>query len=194
MPGQELQEDEVLEFDSSAYEMYHAMNVEWPCLSFDLISDKYGQDRRSFPHSMYMVTGTQADSTDKNKLVLMKVSRLHRMKRNKSVEDGESSDSASDDDNDNDGLDEDPVLEFRSFKHQGGVNRVRCMPHDQVQVVASWADTGRVHIWDLSEQWRSLDSPGTKAPSAGSVSPVHTVKSHSCEGFAMDWSPRISGR
>jgi folate-dependent phosphoribosylglycinamide formyltransferase PurN len=32
-----LKEDEELEFDASAYEMLHKSNVEWPCLSIDVI-------------------------------------------------------------------------------------------------------------------------------------------------------------
>lgn len=45
LPGQELQADEVLEMDSSAYDMYHQLNMEWPCLSFDIIRDKLGAKR-----------------------------------------------------------------------------------------------------------------------------------------------------
>ena len=32
-----LKEDELLEFDSSAYEMLHRSNPEWPCLSIDVV-------------------------------------------------------------------------------------------------------------------------------------------------------------
>ena len=32
-----LKEDEELEFDSSAYEMLHRSNPEWPCLSIDVV-------------------------------------------------------------------------------------------------------------------------------------------------------------
>ena len=40
---QPLKEDEELEYDSSAYEMLHRANVEWPCLSIDiLIRDRIG--------------------------------------------------------------------------------------------------------------------------------------------------------
>lgn len=32
-----LEEGEVLEPDQSVYEMLHRMNVQWPCLSFDVL-------------------------------------------------------------------------------------------------------------------------------------------------------------
>lgn len=34
---QPLKEDEGMDFDSSAYEMLHRTNVEWPCLSLDVL-------------------------------------------------------------------------------------------------------------------------------------------------------------
>ncbi len=46
LPGQELQKDEVLKVDQSAYEMLHPINVEWPCLSFDILWDDLGEDRK----------------------------------------------------------------------------------------------------------------------------------------------------
>ena len=32
-----LEEGEVLEPDQSVYQMLHRMNVQWPCLSFDVL-------------------------------------------------------------------------------------------------------------------------------------------------------------
>jgi hypothetical protein len=32
-----LEKDEILEPDQSVYEMLHRMNVQWPCLSFDVL-------------------------------------------------------------------------------------------------------------------------------------------------------------
>lgn len=46
MPGvDKLGEDEVLDYDSSAYDMYYAMTAEWPSLSFDIIRDNLGAVR-----------------------------------------------------------------------------------------------------------------------------------------------------
>ena len=47
LPDQELAEDEELVVDNSAYDMLHSMGVEWPCLSFDILSDNLGMDRLS---------------------------------------------------------------------------------------------------------------------------------------------------
>lgn len=40
-----LPEGEDLEYDPSAYIMYHSMQTEWPCLSFDFIRDNLGDAR-----------------------------------------------------------------------------------------------------------------------------------------------------
>jgi ribosome assembly protein RRB1 len=46
-PGlDKLEDGETLEYDSRFYEMYHSLNVEWPCLSFDIIPDKLGSQRK----------------------------------------------------------------------------------------------------------------------------------------------------
>jgi hypothetical protein len=48
MPGRDkLAADEVLDYDSSAYTMYHKMHVEWPCLTFDVVRDAHGANRSS---------------------------------------------------------------------------------------------------------------------------------------------------
>lgn len=42
---QKLEDIEDLEYDPSAYIMYHAMQTEWPCLSFDFFKDDLGEAR-----------------------------------------------------------------------------------------------------------------------------------------------------
>jgi hypothetical protein len=101
-------------------------------------------------------------------------------------------DSESDDSGD-ERLDEDPILENKILKHYGGVNRVRVTPQKDLQIAASWADTGKVHIWDLSPTMKSLDTKGYQIPQK-SLKPIYTVESHSIEGFAMDWSGTVPGR
>ena len=65
-PGlDQLNEGEELDFDPSAYIMYHSFRTEWPCLSFDILKDNLGDNRQRFPMTMYMVTGSQADKGDK---------------------------------------------------------------------------------------------------------------------------------
>lgn len=78
-PGvDKMGQDEKLEYDNSAYTAYHKMNVEWPCLSFDIIPDALGMYRTKFPMTMYMAAGTQADQPQKNKVMLMKMSDIHK--------------------------------------------------------------------------------------------------------------------
>lgn len=64
----ELTEGEELEYDSTAYHMYHSLRPEWPCLSFDLIRDSLGTNRSRFPHTIFAVAGTQADRAEDNRL------------------------------------------------------------------------------------------------------------------------------
>lgn len=45
LPGKELGEDEVLVADMSTYVMLHPVQVEWPCLSFDILRDGLGATR-----------------------------------------------------------------------------------------------------------------------------------------------------
>ncbi len=46
-PGvDQIEEGEALEYDPSAYVMYHSMRTEWPCLSFDLMKDNLGDNRQ----------------------------------------------------------------------------------------------------------------------------------------------------
>ena len=100
----------------------------------------------------------------------------------------------SDNEDDDDTLDDDddPILEYRSFAHDGGVNRIRRMPHPEVHITATWSETGKVHIWDITDTVASLDTPGKLAPS--NMKPLITVTKHKTEGFAMDWSSLTAGR
>ncbi|GES92196.1 glutamate-rich WD repeat containing [Rhizophagus clarus] len=190
LPGQELQNDEVLEADQSAYEMLHSMDVRWPCLSFDILWDNLGEDRKMYPATAYIVAGTQADKPKNNELMIMKMSQLHKTQNDDNFND---SDKESDDETNNGKLDEDPILEEKSLKHYGGVNRVRVTPQKDLQIAASWADTGKVHIWDLSPIVKALDTRGYQI-SQKSSKPLYTIESHSTEGFAMDWSGTVPGR
>lgn len=64
----ELEEGDELEYDSTAYHMYHSLRPEWPCLSFDVIRDSLGTNRSRYPHTVFAVAGTQADRADNNRL------------------------------------------------------------------------------------------------------------------------------
>ena len=73
-----LAEGEELEHDPSAYTMYHSLTTEWPCLSFDILRDNMGDARQRFPHTMFMVCGSQADRSANNKITILKMSDLHK--------------------------------------------------------------------------------------------------------------------
>ena len=76
-----LGKDEVLEPDETAYHMLHQMGVDWPCLSFDILRDNLGDQRQRFPATAYIVAGTQADVAKNNKVVVYKMSSLHRTQK-----------------------------------------------------------------------------------------------------------------
>jgi len=79
IPGsQALGADEILEADDSVYIMRHTMGVNWPCLSFDVLRDNLGEERRRYPQTAYIVSGTQADTAKNNELVVYKMSSLHK--------------------------------------------------------------------------------------------------------------------
>ncbi|KUF80288.1 Glutamate-rich WD repeat-containing protein [Phytophthora nicotianae] len=187
MPGvDKLQDDEVLDYDSSAYDMYYAMTAEWPALSIDVVPDNLGAVRSRFPMTVFMVAGTQATNADDNQITVMKMSELHKTKHN------DGSDSEDDDSDDEDETEGDPVLESRSIPHPGGVNRIRCMPQSS-NIVATWSDRKKVHLWDIAKQLESLDGKAG-APLPAKQAPVYTFSGHADEGFAMDWSPVQAGR
>lgn len=82
IPGvHQLAKDEILEPDESVYLMRHSMNVNWPCLSFDVLRDNLGEERQRFPATAYIVAGTQADTAKNNELYVYKMSSLHKTQR-----------------------------------------------------------------------------------------------------------------
>ncbi|KAJ7675381.1 glutamate-rich WD repeat containing [Mycena rosella] len=195
IPGRHtLGPDEILEADDAVYIMRHSMKVTWPCLSFDILRDNLGDERQRYPATAYLVSGTQADVAKDNEIVVYKLSSLHRTQ--KDGDDSDSEDENEDDDEEN--LDEDPIVEYRSIPHVGGVNRVRAQPLppssqlppvSQPYHVASWAETGKVHIWDVRPLIEALDVPGYSVDRRRTHTPVYTVNSHGrAEGFAMDWA------
>eukprot|EP00301_Raphidiophrys_heterophryoidea_P026162 c8963_g1_i1.p1 GENE.c8963_g1_i1~~c8963_g1_i1.p1 ORF type:complete len:528 (-),score=152.83 c8963_g1_i1:251-1834(-) len=183
-PGlDKVAEGEVLDYDSSAYLMYHALNSEWPCMSFAILNDPLGHNRTRFPHTVFLVAGSQADTPQNNAIMCLKLSELHKTKH-----DDSDSDSGSDDSD----VDDDPIVENRNVRHHGAINRLRIMPQKQ-NLVATWADTGKVHINDIGDCISALDKPPEKRPNTN-FQPLFTFSGHNTEGFAMDWSPTVEGR
>jgi len=199
IPGHHtLGQDEELVPDQSTYEMLHRMNVNWPCLSFDVLRDNLGHERQRFPATSYIVTGTQAESAKNNEILVMKMSSLHKTQK-----DDDSDSDEEDDADDADNLDEDAVLEYKSIPTHGGVNRVRAQPLPAGEglpplsspyFVASWSETGKVHIWNVRQHLEALDSPGYTFDRTEANSPAFTIESHRrTEGFALDWAASGSG-
>ena len=87
IPGSRaLEKDEILEPDDSVYIMRHTMNVNWPCLSFDILRDNLGDGRQRYPATVYLVSGTQADVPKNNEISVYKMSSLHRTQKDGGME------------------------------------------------------------------------------------------------------------
>ena len=191
-----LNDGEELQFDPSAYIMYHALRPEWPSLSFDILRDELGGNRTRFPLTMFAVAGTQSDQADANKLTVMKFTDLHRLPKDRSG-DNEDSEVALNmgDEEDEDGgdhLDDDPVLEHIDVAHPAGVNRVRACRANP-SLVATFGDDARVRIFDLSLHAKALSGTSPR-PAWGTTAPVFTFEGHREEGFAVDWSRVVPGQ
>jgi ribosome assembly protein RRB1 len=177
-PSDGIEEGVELDYDASTYTSFHRLRSDWPCLSFDILCDGLGNGRVKYPHTMYMVAGTQADSADNNVIKVFKVSDLHKTKHD---------DESDPEDSDPDDLDDDPILDERTISHPGAINRIRSMPQ-QSHIISTWAETGQVHVWNALADIQSLDAPQRLNPQR----PLYSF-THNTEGFAMDWSKRVAG-
>eukprot|EP00933_Yihiella_yeosuensis_P031808 TRINITY_DN25426_c0_g1_i1.p1 TRINITY_DN25426_c0_g1~~TRINITY_DN25426_c0_g1_i1.p1 ORF type:complete len:473 (-),score=129.37 TRINITY_DN25426_c0_g1_i1:96-1514(-) len=187
-PGIDTIEDgEQLDVEPGTYDMLHRAQVEWPCLSLDVIRDDLGASRSSYPMTAYIVAGSQAAKVEDNRIYVMKWSKLY-----KTLRDGREDEDSEDEDSGDDSEDEhEAVLESKAVVHPGAVNRVRSMPQAG-HIVATWADTGKLHMWNLDAHRKALDKPTEKAlPNA---KPIFTCDAHKDEGFALDFSPHETGK
>lgn len=55
-----------------SYYIYYLL-LGLPCLSFDVIIDDLGSNRSEYPHTMYLVAGSQAEKPKDNCVIVMKV-------------------------------------------------------------------------------------------------------------------------
>jgi len=177
-PGMQMEEGEKLIADLSAYTSYFQLDVKWPFLSFDFIRDSLGGYRNSYPHTFYMVGGTQAAENNENELCLMKVTDLHAQPDEEDVVFGDKEEIS------------DPLIESISFRHPGVCNRVKVMPQNR-NVIASWSELGRVYMWNCEEFNKALDKPLAKKPT--DLKPLYTHKGHKKEGFSMSWHSKREG-
>ena len=183
-----------MEFDETAYVMYHKAETGYPCLSFDIIPDSNRNSDRAdtYPQTVYLVAGTQAPHVHANKLLVMKMSNLTRMKQKRKDHGSDNDDDEEEDDEEED----DPKLLSAQIPHDGVVNRVRSIALGATHVAATWSANGRVDVWDLTKQLAAVEDQKTndlfnklkKVPK-----PIFSFKGHHQEGYAMDWSRIAKG-
>ncbi|KAG1654551.1 Glutamate-rich WD repeat-containing protein 1 [Nymphon striatum] len=194
IPGSEYHDPESLEFDESAYHIFHKAETSDPCLSFDIIRDNLGDNRsENYPHTAYLVGGTQSAKIHSNHLIIMKMSNMHR---SKNTEKPKKDDESEDDEESDDEEEELPDFHSALVKHPGCVNRVRTSFVNNRLHCASWSEMGSVHIYDLSRQLEVVNNPKllkSYIQNNESSSPVFSFKGHFIEGYAMDWSSLKEG-
>lgn len=117
------------------------------------------------------------------------MSKMHKTKYDGQDEDPNMDDEEDPDDDEE--YDEEAQLETQWIDHEGGVNRLRAMPQ-RSNIVASWSETGKVHVFDLSKHINALDMPSSKK--LKSPAPLYSFTGHKTEGFALDWSTPVAGR
>jgi len=194
IPGRSiLQPGQTLSPDPSTYEMLHVMSTPWPCLSFDIVRDNLGDNRKRYPRTLYAVAGTQADSARprENELMVLKLSSLSKMDRPNDT------DSESDDDDDDAS---DPILESKSIPLQSTTNRIRCFQPSQpspdpsqipTTLTAVSLENSQIQIHNVTPHLRALSTPGyILQPDASK--PLATLRMHKTEGYALDWASPTS--
>ncbi|RGP61797.1 ribosome assembly protein rrb1 [Fusarium sporotrichioides] len=184
-----LEPGQTLAPDLTTYEMLHNLSTPWPCLSFDIVRDNLGDNRKAYPATMYTVSGTQAETgkDSDNQIMVMKFSGLSKMDRG-----DEGSDSEDDDDED-----ADPILESKSIPLNSTTNRIRAhqIPSQEAgrpgtTLTATMTESSNVFIHDITPHLASFDNPGTTI-SAQQNKPISTIRAHKTEGYALDWSPLV---
>jgi ribosome assembly protein RRB1 len=196
IPGRhKLEAGQTLAPDLSTYEMLHTLEPTWPCLSFDIVKDNLGDNRKTYPATVYAVAGTQAASgrEKENQIMVMKLSGLSRNDQAANID---SDDEEDDDDEEN----ADPILETKNIPLTSTTNRVRAYQMPQANssaspttLTAAMQESGEVLIHDVTPYLASFDTPGFQIPQ-NAHKPLCTIRAHKRnEGFALDWSPLVPG-
>ncbi len=93
-------------------------------------------DRTQYPHTIFIVCGTQAEKADRNSVMVVKMSNLTKTLKVRQmfkesfvcmfyIQDNSSDAESDDDEDDDEEEDAKPEFESVSLKHFGGVNRIR---------------------------------------------------------------------
>jgi len=164
--GVELGKDECLDFENCTYEMLHRSTTEWPCMSIDfLLSDLPFQNSYALPRNLpvvkqfeypldvYAVAGSMASVASKNQLYVLKFSNLMKTKY-----DDDSVISADDDEI----LDDEPVILHQALQLKAGVNRVRSM--GGYPIVAVTDEHRKVSIFDIRTSLEYLKGVTKETP------------------------------
>ena len=193
IPGRsKLAAGETLTPDPSTYEMLHTLTTTWPCLSFDILQDNLGVNRKTYPATVYAVAGTQAEAgrEKENELMVMKLGGLSRMDREKDQDDS--------DDDDDDEETAEPILETKSIALTSTTNRIRAhqtpssdSSKPPTTLTATMTESAQVLIHDITPHLSSFDHPGTIITPHQSR-PISTLRMHKTEGYALDWSPLVA--
>ncbi|KAK5119079.1 hypothetical protein LTR62_000290 [Meristemomyces frigidus] len=193
IPGRhKLDAGQTLAPDLSTYEMLHTLETPWPCLSFDIVKDGLGDNRKTYPATVYAVAGTQAAQgrEKENQLMVMKLSGLSRNDQSRNID--------SDDEDEDDEESTDPILETKTIPLTSTTNRIRAHQSPQssaaslpTTITASMQESGDVLIHDVTPYLTSFDTPGYQIP-VNASKPLSTIRAHKKnEGYALDWSPLI---
>ena len=168
--------------------MLHALSTTWPCLSFDIVPDALGDNRKTYPATLYAVAGTQAESrrSKNNELMVMKLSGLSRMDR---LQDSDSEDDDSTDES------AEPILETKSIPLPSTTNRIRAhqipaadSSQPPTTFTATMLESAELQIHNVTPHLHSFDTPGTIITPQQSR-PVTIIKVHRSEGYAVSFSP-----
>ena len=191
LPNRKLQDDEELVCDESAYIMLHSASTGAPCLSFDIVKDQLGV-RESFPMSLSLVCGTQASASHVNNVIVMKMSNLHRTSKEKEDSDLES-DLSDDEDDVEETEEKKPQMNCALINHVGCVNRIRSTTIDNQSFAASFSETGKVFVFNITDQLNAVnDYAALKVyectNQSALVKPVFVFRGHRTEGYGIDWS------
>lgn len=217
-PGvDKLNEGESLVYDESAYDTFHRVQVEWPSLSIDVIgtaadgsySNMKSVVQDTYPLNCTVVLGSQASELNKNKLVFLRMTNLHRTRGRRSrgknstlkIANDSSDSDESDDEEDDDvvPINEEGAIQSAEIKHDSTVNRIRVMPQKS-NIVAVWGESGRVSLIDATPALDVLNRDNLNRMSASrsippsAVKPFYSFAGHRIEGYALDWSRVTEGR